>query len=597
MNDNDAHDENTSSSAANAAGNNAAPAASQPQSVAPGEAAKPRATLNEVAAQLQLLRESYSAELPMRIEKLRALNDQLSIRFDTAALREFHRAVHGLTGSGKTYGFSKLSDEARILEAMLQQSLDTGAAFDPIEAEAHIRRIAAYSLAPDGQPAPFEEHLLAAYSPWRGSQSRLIYLVEDDALFAEDVALQIRTFGYTVEILPDTAALHAAMKRETPAAIIADVILPEGESAGFDAVRGLEQAEHERVPVLFISARGDLDSRLQGVRAGGDAYFTKPLDVTELVDKLDTLTANDAPAPYRILVVDDEASLAAYFALVLQGAGMSTMVVTDPTQVMQPLVDFRPDLILMDVYMPQCTGLELAMVIRQQEDFVSIPIVFLSAEKSIDKQLAAMSSGGDDFLEKPIGAEHLISSVNTRAKRSRQLRSFMIRDSLTGLLNHTTIKERLAIEVARAERSNSPLSFAMLDIDFFKSINDRFGHLVGDRVIKSLSRLLVQRLRKTDIIGRYGGEEFAVILGDTDAETALQVLDKIRIGFAQLHHHTSEVDFEVTFSCGVAEFPEWPDAAVLNDAADKALYEAKRSGKNRVLRARNQGEFEPAQSE
>lgn len=544
--------------------------------------------MDEISAQLHLLRDNYAAELPARIEKLRALNEQLSIRYDINTLRDFHRGVHGLTGSGKTYGFSKLSDEARKFELILQAALEGNVAPDPIEAETHIRRMAAYSLAPDGQPAPFEEHLLAAHSPWRGVENRLIYVVEDDEIFAADVALQVGTFGYNVEILQDTASLREAVSREVPAAIIADVILPEGEAAGFEAVRQVQQMTPNRVPVMFISARGDLDARLEGVRAGGDAYFTKPIDAAELVDKLDTLTAHDAPAPYRILVVDDEPALAAYFALVLQGAGMSTEVVTDPTTVMQPLVDFRPDLILMDVYMPQCTGLELATVIRQQEDFVSIPIVFLSAEKSIDKQLAAMSSGADDFLEKPIGAEHLISSVTTRAKRSRQLRSFMIRDSLTGLLNHTTIKERLAIEVARAERSSGPLSFAMIDIDFFKSINDRFGHLVGDRVIKSLSRLLTQRLRKTDIIGRYGGEEFAVILSDTDAETAVQVLDKIRIGFSQLHHRTSEVDFEVTFSCGVAEFPDWSDAALLNDAADKALYEAKRSGKNRVICSRNQ---------
>ncbi|HEX8551906.1 MAG TPA: diguanylate cyclase [Abditibacteriaceae bacterium] len=544
-------------------------------------------SLDEVTAQLQLLRENYAAELPARIEKIRALNEHYSIRpTDTAALRELHRMAHGLSGSGKTYGFSKLSDESRALEANLLEVMEGRAAHDAVAVETHIRRMAALSLAPDGQAAPFEEHLLAAHSPWRGTENRLIYVVEDDELFATDIALQIGTFGYTVRCYENTTQLREAVESEVPAAIVADVILAEGDSAGFDAVRDVQRLSETHIPVLFISARADIDARLEGVRAGGDAYFTKPLDAADLVDKLDTLTEHEVPEPYRILVVDDEPALAAYFALTLQGAGMSTLVVNNPLKVMPALVDFRPDLILMDVYMPQCTGLELATVIRQQEDFVSIPIVFLSAEKSIDKQLAAMSSGADDFLEKPIGAEHLISSVMTRAKRSRQLRSFMIRDSLTGLLNHTTIKERLAIEVARAARGDGTISFAMVDIDNFKSINDRFGHLVGDRVIKSLSRLLNQRLRKTDIIGRYGGEEFAVILSDTDGETAEQVLDKIRVGFSQLHHRTTEVDFEVTFSCGVAEFPEFDDAAILNDAADKALYEAKRTGKNKIVRAK-----------
>ena len=545
---------------------------------------------SEIAQQLKLLRESYAADLPARIAKMRALSEHLaSPDFDSVGnadtVRELHRHAHGLAGSGKSYGFAHLSLEAGALEAHLLRVLDDGHAPEIARIEAHLLRLERDAVSPDGLAPSFEPELLSVHLPAHTSDSRLVYLVEDDEAFAADVALQIGTFGYIVRHFADTHQLSAAVARELPDAIIADVIFPEGHNAGFTAMREIQAKVERHIPVLFISARGDMGARLEGVRAGGDAYFTKPIDITDLVDKLDALTALDSPAPYRILIIDDEPALADFFALTLQDAGMHTRAESDPLNIMPALVDFRPDLILMDVYMPQCTGLELATVIRQQEDFVSIPIVFLSAEKSVEKQLAAMSSGADDFLEKPIGTEHLISSVATRAKRSRQLRSFMIRDSLTGLLNHTTIKERLSIEVARGGRGEGALSFAMLDIDNFKSINDRFGHLVGDRVIKSLARLLSQRLRKTDIIGRYGGEEFAVILSETDGDVAEQVLDEIRTSFSLLHHRAADTDFEVTFSCGIAEYPLWNDAATLNDAADKALYAAKRSGKNKVVRA------------
>jgi diguanylate cyclase (GGDEF)-like protein len=167
------------------------------------------------------------------------------------------------------------------------------------------------------------------------------------------------------------------------------------------------------------------------------------------------------------------------------------------------------------------------------------------------------------------------------------LRSFMVRDSLTGLLNHTAIKDQLDGEVAWAIREKKTLSFAMIDIDHFKKVNDTYGHSVGDRVIKSLSRLLKQRLRTSDLIGRYGGEEFAVVLVDDDKTTAMKVLDIIREDFSQLRHLANGKEFTVTFSCGIADVSQFPDASKLNDAADKALYKAKHAGRNRVMLADN----------
>lgn len=259
---------------------------------------------------------------------------------------------------------------------------------------------------------------------------------------------------------------------------------------------------------------------------------------------------------------------------------MKTTIVTDPVQIMEPLIESKPDLILMDVYMPDFSGLELAVVIRQQETFVSVPITYLSRETNVDKQMLALSLGGDDFLTKPIQPEHLVAAVTSRVQRSKALQSLMVRDSLTGLLNHSNIKEKLYLEVARSDRQNVPLSFAMIDIDHFKSINDTYGHLAGDRVIKNLARLLRQRLRQTDILGRYGGEEFAIILIGTDGATAFKVIESIRQDFCQTPQQLGSDEITVTFSCGIASFPDYIDASHLNDAADQSLYRAKAQGRN-----------------
>jgi diguanylate cyclase (GGDEF)-like protein len=350
-------------------------------------------------------------------------------------------------------------------------------------------------------------------------------------------------------------------------------------------MKELQRGREVPIPAVFLSAYDKFEERLEAARAGSSAYLTKPVNIGNLIDKLDNLTAPKPLTPYRVMIVDDSAALTAYHAAILEQAGMTVKMVTNPFKAIESLQEFTPDLILIDLYMPECNGTDLARVIRQLDAFVSIPIVFLSAESDLDKQLFAMGIGGDDFLTKPIQPQHLISSVTTRIRRSLMLRSFMVRDSLTGLLNHTAIKDQLDGLVAWAIRENKPLSFAMVDIDHFKQVNDSYGHPAGDRVIKSLSRLLKQRLRTSDLVGRFGGEEFAVILTDADGSTAVKILDTIRDDFSQLRHLADGKEFSVTFSCGVADISQFSDVTKLSDAADKALYKAKHAGRNKVVMA------------
>lgn len=544
---------------------------------------------------LKEMREQYRQNLPVKLAEINAAWEALQRAEtpDAESVQTFYRLVHSLTGSGATFGMTALSEQARILEATIKENVKNAVRItEEVKKCIHMQwnDVKLAATRPDDESldsSGVEESLNQEHASGK-KEKGYVLLVEDDAEQAHNIEMQLGHFGYSVKVLHDTALLSAAVAEKMPVVIIMDVVFPKGATAGPLAIIELSDQIKANIPVIFISGRGDINARLSAVRAGAAAYYTKPVDIGVLIDKLDNLTSTVLPEYFKVLIVDDSPSLASFYALTLQSAGMETRVITDPFKMLDAISDFIPELILLDMYMPGCNGMELAKIIRQQESLVSTPIVFLSAETNMDKQFEAKQFGADDFLTKPIQADHLISAVTSRVQRYRTLRTFMVRDSLTGLLNHTKTKDELDVEIMRAERQKSMLVFAMIDIDFFKKVNDTYGHSTGDRVIKSLSRLLQQRLRKTDIIGRYGGEEFAVVLRDTDGESAFTALDNIRKAFEQIAQYSESEgeDFSVTFSCGLAEFPGFSTSAEISNAADKALYEAKRGGRNRVVMAR-----------
>ncbi|WP_439852145.1 diguanylate cyclase [Pseudomonas syringae] len=409
-----------------------------------------------------------------------------------------------------------------------------------------------------------------------------VYVVLQDDERAERLAKQLEFFGLAALSLHRVSDFQAAMAQRHPAAIVMDVDFGgpgEGLKLASIAQEGLEQ----KLPLLFFSHHEtDTPTRLAAVRAGGEEFLTGALEASSLLEKIEVLTCVAQYEPYKVLIIDDSRAQALHTERVLNAAGIVTRVLIDPIQAMAELAEFQPDLIILDMYMPGCTGTELAKVIRHNDRYVSVPIIYLSAEDDQDKQLDAMSEGGDDFLTKPIKPRHLITTVRNRAARARSLKARMVRDSLTGLYNHTHILQLLEDCSFRARREDKPLCFAMLDIDHFKRVNDSHGHPMGDRVIKSLALFLKQRLRKTDFIGRYGGEEFAVVMPDTDIHSAHKVLDEIRHRFAEIHYPAQPVDLFCTFSAGVVCLGTHDDSLSLASQADIALYRAKHAGRNQV---------------
>ena len=409
-----------------------------------------------------------------------------------------------------------------------------------------------------------------------------VYLALQHHEQAEQLAQRLAFFGMSAMALDSANAFRSAMLERHPAAILMEVDF-SGPGLGLQLAEAVQEGLEQKIPLLFFSHQDtDTPTRLAAVRAGGMEFFTGTLDASNLFERIEVLTHVAQYEPYKVLIIDDSKAQATHTERVLNSAGIITRTLLEPLQAMDQLADFQPDLIILDMYMPECNGPELAKVIRHNDRYVSVPIIYLSAEDDLDKQLDAMSEGGDDFLTKPIKPRHLIATVRNRAARARSLKARMVRDSLTGLYNHTHTLQLLEDARLRAERDGQPLSFAMIDIDYFKKVNDSYGHPMGDRVIKSLALFLKQRLRKSDHIGRYGGEEFAVILPDTDAATAARVLDDIRQRFSEIHYPAQPQDLRCTFSCGIAQLAGSIDAGGLSQQADTALYRAKHGGRNQV---------------
>lgn len=530
---------------------------------------------------LQELQSQYVTQLPEKLNAIDTIWQKARDSKNPIHLPQLRQLAHNLAGSAGTFGFPDVSIEARKLEELIKSiSLDHGidGTTSEIIADA-IQRIVNYI---ERGPNQQNKKLIDNKTNFTQSEyEHLVYLITEDTSLANEVANQLRYFDYEVGIFSQTAQARTALSSRKPSALIVDVKPPDNDNQpAFPSVFNDDPALDS--PIIFISAIDSWQTRLAAIKAHGRAFLTAPPDFNDLLEHLDALTMRQSPKPFKILIVEDMDVLAEYYALVLRDAGMQAQTISNMDDFLETLSDLKPDLILMDVYMPQCSGLDAAQIVRQMDELLSVPIVFLSTEDNQLEHLHAMELGGDDFLQKPITDDRLVIAVRTRAQRFRQLRSHMNHDGLTGLLNHAATKTHLEHEISRAQRHNEPLSFAMLDIDHFKNINDTYGHPAGDRVIKTIARMLSKRLRKSDLIGRYGGEEFAVILPDTDLETAANLLNTIREGFTEILHRSNQDKFTCTFSAGLTQLSTTGELAQLISTADQALYQAKQTGRNRL---------------
>lgn len=362
------------------------------------------------------LRESFLSQLPERLNSAREQIAQLATGNDPQqALKALHLLFHSLKGSSASFGLQSLSTLARQAEQAVRTELEGGGeTFDTLLAELDAvtgaleqqAREAAGSAGPDGEcgfevPAPRQHPEESG-----GRREKWIYLCDDDPVQVQQLTAQLSCFGYQVTPFTRLDVLRQAVEEKPPAAVIMDVMFPEGIHAGPQVLAELNTRTGQVASSVFIASRDDFEARLQAVKAGGSAYCTKPVKANEIVEILDFLTHRTAPEPFRILVVDDEPEVARYHAMVLEEAGMVVKVATEPRQVLAMLDAFKADLVLMGMYMPDCSGPNLARVLRQMPGRISLPIIYVSSETDANRQFKALEVGADGFVTKPIEPAH-----------------------------------------------------------------------------------------------------------------------------------------------------------------------------------------------
>jgi two-component system cell cycle response regulator len=298
----------------------------------------------------------------------------------------------------------------------------------------------------------------------------------------------------------------------------------------------------------------------------------------------------------RVLIADDDPDTTTSLALLAQAWGYDPVTAHDGKTALEILQDPEaPRLAILDWFMPRHSGIDVCRELRQQASKPYTYCVLVTAHASKPALLDALEAGADDYLVKPVDPNELCARLHAGQRivrlqeqlltSHRQLRQQVARDALTGLWNRATILEMLDAEFDRCRRENHPLSILMADVDHFKRINDTFGHLTGDQVLRQTAGRLLASLRPYDGVGRYGGEEFLVLLPGCDGEAALCLAERLRRSVAEEPMEDDDRAIAVTLSLGVAAWDKKLPASALLRWADGALYRAKHAGRNRVVNA------------
>jgi len=447
-------------------------------------------------------------------------------------------------------------------------------------------------------------------------------LVVDDIL-SNVKLLEAKLSAEYFEVVSAYNGLEALAKiaEHAPDIVLLDVMMPGMD--GFEVCRRIKSdPKTAYIPVVMVTALDQPSDRVAGLDAGADDFLTKPVDDAALFARVRSLvrlkmmtdelhmrettgqsmglldpigTLQDGNATGRILIIEDRPESVQWFASALAPANEVSSVDTfEETLVRVRGGDF--DLIVVSLGMRGFDGLRLCSQLRSIPEARNTPILVVVSEGDRRKLTQALEMGVNDYLTRPVDRNELVARVRTQLRKKRysdRLRrnvqlslEMAITDQLTGLHNRRYMTSHLDNLMMQAAKSSKALAFVIMDIDHFKAVNDTNGHDIGDEVLREFAKRLGANIRGIDLACRYGGEEFVVVMPETDASFAYAVAERLRksIETTPIEISRAPGKISITISIGIAAWEGESDTAeALLHRADQALYSAKRSGRNRVV--------------
>ncbi|MCF8474268.1 MAG: PAS domain-containing protein [Emcibacter sp.] len=297
----------------------------------------------------------------------------------------------------------------------------------------------------------------------------LIYIADQDSTSRDNLITPLKSSGYNVQLFTTLNDFENGCKKAMPSVVLINSDFDGDNTASAKSIIKLKQNAVNCPPIIFMSDHNDVQTRLSATRAGAKRFLHKPLSLSKLTRTIDGLTKKTSIHPFRILMIDDDKISLKYYSSMLREAGMETQTLNNPLEALDIIETFKPDIILCDYHMPECTGPELAQIVRQEDKWAMLPIIFLSSESNVDRQIEAIELGGDDFLTKPVDVNLLIKTITAKAKRSRWVNRLN-----NNLLN--AVREN-RFYIATADQHNI-ISTANV-MGKITSVNDKFCEISG----------------------------------------------------------------------------------------------------------------------
>jgi len=448
-------------------------------------------------------------------------------------------------------------------------------------------------------------------------------LVVDDIL-ANVKLLEAKLTAEYFDVLTAMSGTEALeiVQRSLPDIVLLDVMMPGMD--GFETCRRIKSnPATQHIPVVMITALDQPSDRVQGLEAGAEDFLTKPVNDVALLARVkslvrlkmvtdelrmraatsermglmdqEELVAETLKAPGRILLVEDQASSAERIVETLEEFH-KIEVISDPQEALVKIPEMDCELLIVSLSLNNYDGLRLCSHLRSIERTRDLSILVLVEADDNTRLLRGLDIGVNDYLMRPLDRNELLVRVRSQLKRRRyteQLRDSVeqsmelaITDSLTGLYNRRYMEGHIATLVNKAANRGKDISLIILDIDHFKAVNDTYGHDVGDEVLKEFSKRILKNIRGIDLACRFGGEEFVLVMPDTDLSFAFMVGERIRqcIASSVFYVSVDNGSLDLTCSVGVACLEQLDDTPeTILKRADQALYRAKNDGRNRVV--------------